>query len=750
MIRRAIGLKLRLPLSCRPLYTSQVLLARKRSNKGFVERKEKNDDDDDDHLAKFERSRVAEKAVIEQRQKSRDKQRKKKQEKVKEETDTLEKVVKFVFGALWFFVGWVCWDLVSYQQYSTAMDKIDSMDTVSKHDFFERYLKKGKVNAIYRMFNSGPTDVNSEFIIETIKGKRFIVICSFEPFQRNLAQIEADLRINPNERFSTKGDFAIFDQSLRFRHYGDRKAFKDALDREGMLALVNLAILVPMVAFLGTPNKTNFAKLARQVSPIMQQMKKQEKQMGSANKSSAGHIKPVKVTNVTLADVAGMKGEKEEIQEFIQFLKNSSKYTRIGATMPKGLLLHGPPGTGKTLFGKAIAGECNVPFYYANGSDFNKSHVGEGAKLVRDLFAKARTNQPCIIYIDEIDSVGGKRSDGSGGDFGSDKDSTLNQLLVEMDGLTTNQEIVVMGATNRADVLDPALKRPGRLTRDIMCGLPDRDGREEILRVHMGKIKTLKHPRHYAPKLAELTVGMSGAQLANVCNEAALAAARDSNAELIDAEHFEEAIDRVLTGLKKRNAVQAADEKRTLAVIEGGKCLVSWLLTSQDPVLKTTITPRTNSSMGHTQFKTGERQLKSEEYLIDRIAVLTAGKIAQRILQGRILESVQGDKDLARAQNIAEEMVRVYGMGQHTGQVNLSGMVQNTPYGEKQLFSDNTKKSIDMDRMIILQQGRQIAEQLIEGNKDKLIAIVNHLNKHEVITDDGLKAILGDKISDEE
>lgn len=686
MLRRAIGANLRL-LPRRPVYTTQVLLARKRSNKGFLDKKKVDDEDDDDHLAKFERNRAAEKAANEERQKSRQKQRKRKEQKVKEESETLEQVVKFAFGALWFFVGWTCWDLISYQMYTNEMEQIDTLDTVSKHDFFERYLKKGKVQAIYRMFNSGPNDVNTEFIIETINGKRFIVICSSEPFQRNLAQIEADLRINPTERFSTKGEFALFKQSPRFRLHNDRKSFTEALEHHVMLALVNLAILVPMVAFLGAPNKQNYAKLARQVAPMMQQVKKQESQMSRMNKGgSAGHIKPVKVENITLADVAGMKGEKEEIQEFIQFLKNSKKYTNIGATMPKGLLLHGPPGTGKTLFGKAIAGECQVPFYYVNGSDFNKSYVGEGAKLVRDLFAKARTNQPCIIYIDEIDSVGGKRSDGGGGDFGSDKDSTLNQLLVEMDGLTTNQEIVVMGATNRADVLDPALKRPGRLTRDIMCGLPDRDGREEILHVHMGKIKTRHHPRHYAPKLAELTVGMSGAQLANVCNEAALAAAR-SNAELIDMEHFDEAIDRVLTGLKKLNAVQAADEKRTLAVIEGGKCLVSWLLSSQDAVLKTTITPRTNSNMGHTQFKTGERQLKSEEYLIDRIAVLTAGKIAQRILQGRILESVQGDKDLARAQNIAEEMVRVYGMGKHTGQVNLSGMVQSTPYGQKQLFS---------------------------------------------------------------
>ena len=281
---------------------------------------------------------------------------------------------------------------------------------------------------------------------------------------------------------------------------------------------IDTVFFLPLVFGLGLPTKANITRLQNMAGRIMSQVKQQEKQQKAQMGRGVANIKPTKVENISLSDVAGMKGEKEEIQEFITFLKNPKRYTTIGAKMPTGVLLHGPPGTGKTLFGKAVAGETNVPFYYVNGSDFNKSYVGEGAKFVRSLFETARTDMPCIIYIDEIDSVGQKRSEGS--EFGSsNKDQTLNQLLVEMDGLTTDQQIIVMAATNRSETLDPALTRPGRLTRSIMCGLPDRDGREEILLVHLSTIKTKNPPTEYAPKLAELTVGMSGAQLANVCNE---------------------------------------------------------------------------------------------------------------------------------------------------------------------------------------------------------------------------------------
>merc|ERR1719462_748141 len=320
--------------------------------------------------------------------------------------------------------------------------------------------------------------------------------------------------------------------------------------------------------------------------------------------------------------------------------------------MPKGVLLHGPPGTGKTLLGKAVATECDVPFYYKTGSDFVKTYVGEGSKEIRNLFKVARQNTPCIIYIDEIDAMGKKRSaETSMG--GQERDVTLNQLLVEMDGLTTDEDIIIMAATNQPDSLDDALTRPGRLSRKIYCGLPDKEGRADIFNIYLKQVKTEKRPGLYAESLAELTPGMSGAQIANVVNEAALRAAR-SGSDLVKQEHFDEAIERVNSGIKKETG-QNIDERKILATIEAGKCLSSWLLQTQDGVLKSSIVPRTHNKLGETQFmidmdrskiiqdssKIAEALLTEHKSNLERIIDILCDK---EVITDDDLESILGPK----------------------------------------------------------------------------------------------------------
>jgi len=465
-----------------------------------------------------------------------------------------------------------------------------------------------------------------------------------------------------------------------------------------------------------------------QFSMIAQQMKAQS-QAGKGVK-----IAPVPKTNVTLKDVAGMQEEKREIEEFVEFLKNPRKFQRLGAKMPSGVLLSGPPGTGKTMLAKAVANDCDVPFFYKASSEFVKSVVGTGAKDVRDLFATARKNQPCILFFDELDAVGKKRAEAWGS---QEKDNTLNQILVEMDGMNNlgDDVIVVMAATNAPESLDDALVRPGRFDRKIYCGLPASDGREEIFNVHLKTVKTEKPPKQYAKELAQMTPGFSGAQIANIVNEAALLAARNKD-ELVKLEHFEQSIDRVQSGAKKSSAALKAEQKQILASIEAGKCLTSWLLPTQDPVLKASIVPRTHSKVGYTQFAQKERFLRSQEYMMDRLSVLVAGKVAQKVLFGKISAQIESDKDSKNVTQIATEMVQIYGMSPRVGQVNLS---QDIP------FSDGTKGMIDFERNRIINEAVQTCEKLLSEHKDELQKIVDFLVSKEIIHTADLENILGAK-----
>jgi len=711
----------------RYLVTTQVGLARRRK----TPKKEK---EPDDHIEAFEkrhkkakadREKLAEKKVFER-----------KKEKEKQENED-KQAVKIADGLTYLMALAVTYDLyrfVNAGNHLSTIENYEKLDRVSSHDFFELYLSKGKVKKIQRAFQT--EEHNCEYIIETVSGGQFVVVTNPETFEKKLLQLEKDLRIDPKERFSAQLPFAVKHANASIGTPQNTADWKSVIYNDIMWSCVGLVIIGGMFmrqGFGGT--KSMHRTLSKQVMSQMNQQ--QQGQMAAKN-----IVKPIKNTNVLLKDVAGMKGEKVEIQEFINFLKEPKVYKDIGAKMPKGVLLHGPPGTGKTLLGKAVATECDVPFYYKTGSDFVKTYVGEGSKEIRNLFKVARQNTPCIIYIDEIDAMGKKRSaETSMG--GQERDVTLNQLLVEMDGLTTDEDIIIMAATNQPDTLDDALTRPGRLSRKIYCGLPDKEGREDIFNIYLKQVKTEMKPTRYAQSLAELTPGMSGAQIANVVNEAALRAAR-SGSDLVKQEHFDEAIERVNSGIKKSSG-QNIDERRVLATIEAGKCLSSWLLGTQDGVLKSSIVPRTHNKLGYTQFKQKERFLQSEEYLMDRIAVLQAGKISQKLLYGRIHAQVQGDADSDRATQLANDMVTVYGMGAQTGQRNFG-----KPKGqfEKPIYSGETQRLIDMDRSRIIQESSKIAEELLIEHKSKLEHIINILCDKEVITDDDLESILGPKVTE--
>lgn len=379
---------------------------------------------------------------------------------------------------------------------------------------------------------------------------------------------------------------------------------------------------------------------------------------------AAGKIKPHVTTKenstVTFKQVAGLTEAKAEVQEFASFMQDASSYQSLGAKVPRGALLVGPPGTGKTLLAKAVAGEASVPFFSVSGSDFVEMYVGVGAARVRDLFKQARENAPCIVYIDEIDAVGRKRSGGKQGGGNSERETTLNQLLVEMDGFNTDEHILLLASTNRADMLDPALLRPGRFDRQITCDLPTLSEREDIFRVHLAPLTVAEDVlKDGVPRLANLTPGMSGAQIASICNEAALHAARANN-QVVQQDDFDYAVDRVVAGIERPNKYVTKQERRVTAVHEAGHTLVGWLLKHTDPVMKVSLVPRSNGSLGHTQFVPSDQKLYTTEQLFDRCVALLAGRAAEQVAFGRV--STGAGDDLKRVTEMATAQVTQYGM----------------------------------------------------------------------------------------
>jgi cell division protease FtsH len=444
---------------------------------------------------------------------------------------------------------------------------------------------------------------------------------------------------------------------------------------------------------------------------------------------------------VTFKDVAGLYGAKEEVMEIVDFLKNPKKYTALGGKIPKGALLVGPPGTGKTLLAKAVAGEANVPFFSISGSDFVEMFVGVGASRVRDLFRQAKEKAPCIVFIDEIDAVGRARAKNGGFTSNDERENTLNQLLTEMDGFGTNSGVIVLAATNRADILDHALMRAGRFDRQIHVELPELKEREEIFKVHLRGIKVA--PDFDVEFMAKHTPGFSGADIANVCNEAALTAAR-RNHDTVTQQDFLDAVDRIIGGLeRKSNTIMSPAEKRTTAYHEAGHALVGWLLPYADPVFKVSIIPRGNA-LGLTWYLPEERKNWSKSVMIDRMCSLLGGRVAEEILNGE--PSTGALNDLERMTGMAYSMVQYYGMSEKVGNLSFYDSTGARGYNLTKPYSEKTAELMDEEVKALVQEVHDRTYRLIEDHKEGFMQMGALLLEKEVIFAEDIERILGPKV----
>ena len=439
----------------------------------------------------------------------------------------------------------------------------------------------------------------------------------------------------------------------------------------------------------------------------------------------------------TFKDVAGLEGAKEEIQEIVDFLKNPTKYTKLGGKIPKGALLVGSPGTGKTLLAKAVAGEAKVPFFSLSGSDFVEMFVGVGASRVRDLFKQAKDKSPSIIFIDEIDAIGRARGKSNITASNDERENTLNQLLTEMDGFGTNTNVIVIAATNRADVLDKALMRAGRFDRQIYVDLPDLNERKEIFQVHLKPIKVIKTLD--IDFLAKQTPGFSGADIANVCNEAALIAAR-KNKKSVGKQDFLDAVDRIIGGLEKKNKIITPEEKKTIAFHEAGHAIVSWLLEHAAPLVKVTIVPR-GQSLGAAWYLPEERQIIRTEQMLDEMCAALGGRAAEKVMFDKI--STGALSDLEKVTRQARAMVSVYGLNDNLGNITYYDSSGEADYNFTKPYSEETARKIDHEISGIIEKEYNRAISLLASSKDKLIQLADRLLEKEVIFKDDLENILG-------
>ena len=460
-------------------------------------------------------------------------------------------------------------------------------------------------------------------------------------------------------------------------------------------------------------------------------------QIFSIGKSRAKVFDEKDKVNVTFADVAGLEGAKEEVQEVVDFLKNSEKYTKLGGKIPKGVLLVGPPGTGKTLLAKAVAGEAKVPFFSLSGSDFVEMFVGVGASRVRDLFAQAKAKSPAIIFIDEIDAIGRARGGKNITGGNDERENTLNQLLTEMDGFGTDTNVIVMAATNRADILDKALKRAGRFDRSVYVDLPELHERRQIFDVHLSKIKL--DPSVDREFLAKQTPGFSGADIANVCNEAALIAAR-KNHEAVTNQDFLDAVDRIIGGLEKKNKAIKPSEKKRVAYHEAGHAAISWLVEHAAPLLKVTIVPR-GDSLGAAWYIPEERSLTTTEQLLDEMCATLGGRAAEQVIFNNI--STGALSDLEKVTKRAQAMVTIYGLSDNIGNVSYYDSSGQSEYNFSKPYSEQTATKIDAEISSIIENQYQRALRILEENKDKLHALAKKLLEKEVIFREDLEEIFG-------
>ena len=460
---------------------------------------------------------------------------------------------------------------------------------------------------------------------------------------------------------------------------------------------------------------------------------------------STGKLADKNKVNVTFKDVAGLYGAKEEVMEIVDFLKNPSKYTALGGKIPKGALLVGPPGTGKTLLAKAVAGEANVPFFSISGSDFVEMFVGVGASRVRDLFRQAKEKAPCIVFIDEIDAVGRARAKNAGFSSNDERENTLNQLLTEMDGFDTNSGVIILAATNRADILDKALLRAGRFDRQIHVDLPELKERVEIFKVHMKGLKI--DPNFDVEFIAKNTPGFSGADIANVCNEAALTAAR-KNKPMVDKADFLDAVDRIVGGLERKSAtIMTPEEKRTTAYHEAGHAVVGWLLPYGDNVFKVSIIPR-GQALGLTWYLPDEKKMYPKSYMIQQMCCLIGGRVAEEIVNG---EPATGAlNDLERMTNMAYGMVQYYGMSEKIGNVSFYDSTGSRGYELSKPYSEKTAEVMDQEVKDLVNSVHEQTKKLLLDHKEGFVQVAELLLEKEVIFAEDIENIFGPKVKHEE
>ena len=462
-------------------------------------------------------------------------------------------------------------------------------------------------------------------------------------------------------------------------------------------------------------------------------------QIFSIGKSKASLFDAEEKLKVTFDDVAGLQEAKEEIKEIVEFLKNPKKFTDLGGKIPKGALLIGPPGTGKTLLAKAVAGEAHVPFFSLSGSDFMEMFIGVGSARVRDLFKKAKEKAPCIVFIDEIDAVGRSRGKSQMQGVNDERESTLNSLLVEMDGFTTDSGVIVLAATNRPDVLDKALLRPGRFDRRISIDKPDILGRKEIFAVHIKSLKISKNVD--LKKLALQTPGFAGAEIGNVCNEAALIAARKSK-KFVNMSDFQDAIDRVIGGLEKKTKIIPSEEKVVVAYHESGHAVTGWFLSFANPLVKVSIVPRGVSALGYAQYLPKEQSIYQVEQMIDDICMSLGGRVAESIIFGKI--STGALSDLERVTQIAYSMISIYGMSEKIGNISFYNL-NNSESSFSKPYSEDTSKTIDSEVRDLISLCYNRTEKLLFSRIKELRIIAKELLKKEVIFKSDLERLIGER-----
>ena len=460
-------------------------------------------------------------------------------------------------------------------------------------------------------------------------------------------------------------------------------------------------------------------------------------QIFNIGKSRASLFDAENKVKITFADAAGLEEAKEEIKEIVDFLKNPGKFTKLGGKIPKGALLVGPPGTGKTLLAKAVAGEAGVPFFTLSGSDFVEMFVGVGAARVRDLFKQAKEKAPCIVFIDEIDAIGRSRGRGQMPGSNDERENTLNSMLVEMDGFSTDVGVIILAATNRPDVLDSALLRPGRFDRQISIDKPDIVGREAIFKVHIKPIQLAKDVD--TKKLAAQTPGFAGAEIANVCNEAALIAARKDKSK-VDMTDFQDAIDRVIGGLEKKNKIISPEEKKIVAYHEAGHAVAGWFLEHADPLVKVSIVPRGVAALGYAQYLPKEQFLYQTEQLFDEMCMALGGRAAEDIIFGKI--STGALSDLERITKLAYSIVTVYGMNDKIGNVSFYDSKQSD-YNFTKPYSDATAELIDKEVKALIDKAYHRTKELLLSKKDELEILAQELLKREIIFQSDLEGLIG-------